>query len=268
VITEPGFSRRSTGPNSRVALESIAGFEFSTLSLVETIGVMHAWLAVEEPGTARMFVCGNPHSLEVARRDAPFAAALRGADLMIPDGVGIVVASKFLHGRIRETVCGPDVFVRLSRDMNDRLPGKRVFFLGGMQATIDALTAKFSLDFPNLVIAGAYSPPFRSEFTAGEDKELVSRVNAARPDLLWIGLGAPKQEKWAFRNRYRLSVRVIGPVGAVFDFYTGRVKLPPVFVQRLGLIWLFRFFQQPRRLWNRQVNGVKFLCRVVLGRKN
>ncbi|BET68962.1 WecB/TagA/CpsF family glycosyltransferase [Opitutales bacterium ASA1] len=267
-------SRESRGGREHVttsASEAVDGFEFSTLSLGETIATMRAWVAEGDAGAPRLFACGNPHSLEVARRDAGFAAALRGADLLVPDGVGIVVGSWIQGGRIRKTVCGPDVFAGLSRELNERVPGARVFFLGGTESTLAAIAEKYGAEFPRLVVAGTYAPPFRSKFSREDEQDLIDRVNAASPDLLWIGLGAPKQEKLAFANRNRLRVRMIGPVGAVFDFYTGRVKLPPRWVQKLGLIWLFRFLQQPRRLWERQVNGAVFLMRMatrrVLGKR-
>ncbi|MCC5841305.1 MAG: WecB/TagA/CpsF family glycosyltransferase [Opitutales bacterium] len=117
-----------------------------------------------------------------------------------------------------------------------------------------------------MVFAGAYAPPFRPQFSEEENAVIVERINASEADVLWIGLGAPKQEKWAYQNRDRLHVKLIGPVGGVFDFFTGRVKLPPAWMQKLGLIWLWRLCQEPRRLFRRNLDSPVFRLRSLLSK--
>jgi N-acetylglucosaminyldiphosphoundecaprenol N-acetyl-beta-D-mannosaminyltransferase len=108
-----------------------------------------------------------------------------------------------------------------------------------------------SVDYPNIRVAGSYSPPFKPSYSALELDEMIAAINTTQPDVLWVGMTAPKQEKWIFENRARLKVRVAAAVGAVFDFYTGNVKRSHPTYQRLGLEWLPRLLQQPRRLWRR-----------------
>lgn len=241
--------------------ESIVGVRFGALPFGAAVSLLVSMLA--RAGGSRYFACVNPHSVMTARRDPEFAAALRDCELCTADGVGIVLASRILGGRIRERVCGPDLFEQLCAKLNAERPGTRMFFLGATEETLAALVARFTREFPRLVVAGTLAPPFRAVFTAEDDAAMIAAVNAAKADILWIGLGAPKQEKLAHRIRDRVNVRLIGPVGGVFDFYTGRVKLPPRWMQRAGLIWLYRFCQQPRRLLRRNLDSPLFLAHVV-----
>jgi len=215
----------------------------------------------------RWLACANPHSLEVARGDAAFAAALHAADILVPDGVGMVLASRILGGRIRARVTGSDIFLGLNAALSAR-GGTSCFFLGSTDENLAAIREKMAADFPGVRVAGVYSPPFRDEFTAEDDAAMAAAVNAAAPDVLWVGMTAPKQEKWLHRNLARLeTVRFAAAVGAVFDFYTGRVKRSHPAFRRLGLEWLPRLLRQPRRLWRRNfVSNPAFMIRVVLER--
>jgi N-acetylglucosaminyldiphosphoundecaprenol N-acetyl-beta-D-mannosaminyltransferase len=240
--------------------ETIVGVPISALPLRATLAVLATALDGSRPF---WFACVNPHSVETSRRDAHFAAALAAADLNTADGAGIVVASRLLGGRIRERVCGPDLFSLLCARLDRERPGTRMFFLGATRETLADLVRRFESDFPNLVVAGTMAPPFKPAFSPEDDAEMVDIVNAARADVLWIGLGAPKQEKLAHRLCNRLRVRLIAPVGGVFDFYTRRVKLPPRWIQRAGLIWLYRLCQEPRRLLRRNLDAPLFLFHVA-----
>jgi len=208
--------------------------------------------------------CANPHSLEVARGDPEFAAALHAADLLVPDGVGMVLASRILGGRIRARVTGSDIFLALNAALSAR-GGTSCFFLGSTDENLAAIRERMAADFPGVRVAGVYSPPFRDEFTAEDDAAMAAAVNAAAPDVLWVGMTAPKQEKWLHRNLARLeTVRFAAAVGAVFDFYTGRVKRSHPAFRRLGLEWLPRLLRQPRRLWRRNfVSNPAFMMRVI-----
>jgi N-acetylglucosaminyldiphosphoundecaprenol N-acetyl-beta-D-mannosaminyltransferase len=122
-------------------------------------------------------------------------------------------------------------------------------------------------DFPNIFVAGTYSPPFKSEYTDLELAEMIQVVNEVSPDLLWVGMTAPKQEKWIYHNQDRLRVKCVGAVGAVFDFYTGQVHRSSPFFQRVGLEWLPRLIQQPKRLWKRMfISAPIFVYNVILAR--
>lgn len=219
-------------------------------------------------GRPRCFACVNAHSVETAHRDGDFREALDQMDMITPDGAGIVLASRLLGGTIRERVCGPDVFVKLCEHLNQKQPGTRMFFLGTNDATLEVLQKKFTQTYPELVFAGAYAPPYRKVFSESDTAEMVDKINNSKAAVLWIGLGAPKQEKWCSLNRNRLDVNLIAPVGGVFDFFTGQIKLPPRWAQNLGLIGPWRLIQQPRRLLRRNLDSPLFLLRVLKQRFN
>jgi N-acetylglucosaminyldiphosphoundecaprenol N-acetyl-beta-D-mannosaminyltransferase len=214
----------------------------------------------------KYFVCANPHSLEVARKDRLFDEAIRNADLILPDGVGIVMASKILGGNIRDRVTGSDVFWGLNRVL-DKEGGYSCFFLGSTEENLRDIRTKMEREFPGIRVAGVYAPPYKAEFDEKDSRLMVEAVNNAQPDVLWVGMTAPKQEKWIHQNRERLHAKCIGPVGAVFDFYTGRVKRSHPLFQKIGLEWLPRLLRQPGRLWRRNfVSNPSFLYRVIMSR--
>jgi len=241
---------------------NITGFDFSRLTLQETVDQVEQW-ATDPSVRGKCLAIVNPHSVETAFRDPEFAAAIRAADLVTPDGVGILLASKILGAGIPEVVNGPDLFEALCRQLNAKKTGTKMFFLGSTPDNLNAIEDKFKTDFPNLGIAGTFSPPYKPQFSQDDLAAMIDLINQSGADILWVGLGAPKQEKWAQACRHRLNVKVIAPVGGVFDFYTGRIRLPPKWVQKLGLIFLYRFFQEPRRLWRRNLDSPLFLCRVI-----
>jgi N-acetylglucosaminyldiphosphoundecaprenol N-acetyl-beta-D-mannosaminyltransferase len=128
---------------------------------------------------------------------------------------------------------------------------------------------KMESDFSNIWVAGIFSPPFKEEFTHEENLMMIETINRAKPDVLWVGMTAPKQEKWVYENREKLNVKLLGPIGAVFDFYTGKVKRSATIFQKSGLEWLPRFLQEPRRLWKRNlISNPKFILRVIRYRFN
>jgi len=244
-----------------VDTENILGYGITTKSVDACTEEILGWVRNNEQG--RYLVCANPHSLEAAREDPLFQEALKKADMVLPDGIGIIIASKLLGGTIRERVTGSDIFRELNKGLARR-GGCSVFFLGSTEETLGKIRSKMAIDCPGLRVAGTYSPPFRAVFSESENAAMAAAVNAARPDVLWVGMTAPKQEKWIYQHRARLNVKVIGAIGAVFDFYTGRVKRSnPVFL-RMGLEWLPRLLQEPRRLWRRNfVSNPAFLLRVI-----
>ncbi|MBN1545809.1 MAG: WecB/TagA/CpsF family glycosyltransferase [Syntrophaceae bacterium] len=221
---------------------------------------MKAWFEADEK--RKFFACANPHSLEVAVSDPLFRAALCDADLLTPDGIGIVIASVILCGSIRERITGSDMFYGVT-DLLNQTRGK-VFFLGSTIETLAQIQERISKDFPGITAVGTYSPPFQPVFSNEENSKIVSKINQARPDVLWVGMTAPKQEKWIHANLPRLDVKFVGAIGAVFDFYGGRIKRSNPVFQRLGLEWLPRLLGEPRRLWRRNfVSNPMFLMRII-----
>lgn len=211
----------------------------------------------------RWLACLNPHSYVVSKKDIKFRDALAGADWLIPDGTGIVLGSRVLNGGGIERVTGFDVFSETMKHMNQQ-GTFRVFFIGSTEDTLKTIRKNVSLDYPNVVVAGTYSPPFRRSFNNQELEEMINTINRSKVDVLWVGMTAPKQEKWIHEHLPRLEVRFVAAIGAVFDFYAGNVKRPPACIQRLGLEWLFRLVQRPVHLWRRTfISAPLFLMDVA-----
>ena len=243
--------------------EDILNFPVTTLVAKSCIDTLVTWL--DAGGKSKYFVCANPHSLIVAETDPLFRTAIHAADLVTPDGAGILFASKILGGMIRERVTGSDIFWGLSDILNRN--GKktyRYFFLGSTKETLSAIKMKLSFDYPNIEFSGSHSPPHKPGFNMEDNMRMIQAVNNAQPDVLWVGMTAPKQEKWIYEHKDKLNVRFIGAVGAVFDFYVGNVKRSPPFFQKMGLEWLPRLIQDPKRLWRRNfISTPKFFLKVL-----
>ena len=239
-------------------VENSSAQEFADLlfnDVFETFKVASAspkWLA-----------CLNPHSYVIAEEDQHFSIALKHADWLIPDGVGIVIASKILGGSIHERVTGSDLFSALNNRMNLN-GGHRVFFLGATEETLAKIRVKMAADFPRVIVVGTYSPPFKAKYSAIELNDMIGAINLVKPDVLWVGMTAPKQEKWIYDNLHHLDVRFAAAIGAVFDFYAGNVNRSQLSFQRLGLEWLPRLIKQPRRLWRRMFVSAPIFLIIVL----
>lgn len=207
--------------------------------------------------------CMNPHSYVVSLNDIEFSSALANANWLIPDGTGLILASRFLGGSIRRRVTGSDIFYALNERMN-HLGNFSVFFLGGTEACLKDIQSRMAIDYPNIRFSGCYSPPYKEDYCEFEIEKMISTINRACADVLWVGMTAPKQEKWIFHYSGRLNVKFAAAIGAVFDFYTGRIKRSHPIFQKLGLEWLPRLVQEPRRLWKRNfVSTPIFLYRLV-----
>lgn len=190
----------------------------------------------------------NPHSYVLARRDSLFKDALQASDLLIPDGVGIKMAARVLDGREIERITGSDLHEIILGSL-DRKNGS-CFYLGSSPETLGKIEERLRREYPS-VRMGSYSPPFRYDFSEAESKEMIDAVNSFAPDVLFVGMTAPKQEKWVHKHRERLNVPLICSIGAVFDFYSGTVKRSGEFWIRMGLEWLPRLLREPSRLWKR-----------------
>ena len=206
----------------------------------------------------------NAFSYNNARKDALFEEALTKGDVLIPDGISIVRACRWLKAKTqpKERIAGWDLFAFEMHRLN-RLGGK-VMFLGSSEKVLDLIRKKSATLYSNLEVV-TYSPPYKPKFTLEDDQNMVQAINEANPDLLWIGMTAPKQEKWTYANWDRLNIHChVGTVGAVFDFFAGTYKRAPEIWQRMGLEWLYRLLKEPRRMWKRYIIGnVVFMGHVV-----
>lgn len=207
--------------------------------------------------------CANPHSLTVAAKDNVFQQALKCSDILLPDGTGIIIAAKILGLPCTEKVAGTDFFLGLSRKTNDT-GGVKYFFLGSSEKVLGFIEERMKQDFPAIEVCGTYSPPFKTKFSREDNLAMISAINNARPDVLWVGMTAPKQEKWIYENKSQLHVPFIAAIGAVFDFYAGTKKRSSDFWIKMGLEWLPRFLKEPRRLWERNLKSTPvFLWWIV-----
>lgn len=203
----------------------------------------------------------NPHSYCVANKDLHFKEALEDSDVLLPDGIGIVWAEKFLNGNNIKKIAGYDLFLFLMSKLNNE--SGSVFFLGASQGTLNEIKIKCSIEYPNITF-GSFSPPYKTTFSEEDSKIMCKEVNIHKPDILFVGMTAPKQEKWVYAFKNHLEVKNICSIGAVFDFYAGNVKRSSVFWINLGLEWLPRLIKEPRRLFYRNfVSTPKFILDVL-----
>lgn len=218
--------------------------------------------AVNHRDSQRVFACANPHSLVVAQEDVHFHSALTHADFVVADGVGASLMTRFVGIQIGPRITGTDYFQGVLNALQHRGSG-RVFFFGSSQQVLERVSKRFAADFPALTLCGALSPPFGT-WSEEENHRMVKTINDAEPDVLWVGMTAPKQEKWVEDNRRQLTVPVIGSIGAVFDFYAGTYSRAPKWVCDIGLEWAYRFILEPRRMWRRNfVSAPKFVSLVI-----
>ena len=220
----------------------------------------------------------NAHSFNVAQKDELFAEALAKGDYLIPDGASIIKACKLLKGKSlpKERIAGWDLF---EFEMN-RLEGKslecrvesvelrdeslecggerdklRVMFMGSSEKVLGLIRERAKVDYPNLEVV-TYSPPYKPEFSEEDNAAIIKAINEANPDLLWIGMTAPKQEKWTYSHWKELDIHChVGTIGAVFDFYAGTAQRAPRWWQEHSLEWLYRLCIEPKRMWRRYVIG-------------
>ena len=244
--------------------ERICSVSVTLRSIGQCTDMILNW--IDENGSGKYFVAANPHSIVEADKDPEFKHALQQADLVTPDGIGMVVASRLMGGGIRARITGSDVFRSVSQRLSDQGRG-RVFFMGSTESNLSAIKTKMAIDFPGISAVGTYSPPFKTRFSDRDNADMVNAINGFRPDVLWVGMTAPKQEKWIYQNRDKLNAKFIGAIGAVFDFYIGRVKRSHPVFQQTGLEWLPRLLQQPKRLWRRTcISAPRFLLLVLRAR--
>ncbi|MCS6293006.1 MAG: WecB/TagA/CpsF family glycosyltransferase [Nitrospira sp.] len=218
--------------------------------------------AVSRAQSQKVFACANPHSLVVAQHDPAFHSALTQANLVVADGVGASWMARFVGVEIGPRITGTDYFRAILGALQER-GGGRVFFFGSSQNVLDLIGMRFRTEYPSLTLCGTLSPPYGT-WSAEENHRMVQTINEARPDVLWVGMTAPKQEKWVEANRQQLNARVIGSIGAVFDFYAGTYSRAPQWICYIGLEWAYRFMLEPRRMWERNfVSAPKFVWLVL-----
>jgi N-acetylglucosaminyldiphosphoundecaprenol N-acetyl-beta-D-mannosaminyltransferase len=226
----------------------------------QVLHTMEQWLARRD--RTRWIAVTSSHGLVEGQRNLAFKTILESADLSLPDGKWTSRAAAKKAACAPKQVRGADFLLAFCRLASEK--GYTNFFYGDTEEVLGLCVAKLSAEFPRLRIAGAYSPPFR-DLTPEEDAQVVEMINRARPDVLWVGLGLPKQEQWIYAHRDKLNVPVMVAVGAAFKFVSGKIKSAPLWVREWGFEWLWRFFHEPGRTWRRAfIYGPQFAARSLL----
>ena len=216
----------------------------------------------------------NAHSYNVAQEDTDFAYALIGGDYLIPDGASIVKACGWINAasRPKERIAGWDLFEhemkRVDKEARQDQRPRTVMFMGSSDKVLNLIEQRCAKEYPMLHVV-TYSPPYKPVFTDDDNKAIIQAINQAQPDLLWIGMTAPKQEKWTYQHWSQLDIHChVGTIGAVFDFYAGTVKRAPLWWQKHSLEWFYRLIKEPRRLWRRYIIGnAIFIWKVMKDEK-
>lgn len=197
----------------------------------------------------------NAHSYNTALKDKLFAEALQRGDALIPDGASIVMACRWLKAKSqpKERIAGWDLFVMEMERLNRK--GGKCFFMGSSEKVLGLIKERTKTVYPNITVE-TYSPPYKPEFSEEDNRAIIEAINRADPDLLWIGMTAPKQEKWTYTHWDELKIRChTGTIGAVFDFFAGTMERAPEWWQKHSLEWLYRLLKEPKRMWKRYIIG-------------
>lgn len=223
---------------------SVLGVRVSAVQINDTIAQMEKWINAREMG--RYVAVTGMHGVSEARHDLRFRQVLNSADLVVPDGMPLVWLGRWHGYPLRRRVYGPELMETFCRVTGPRY---RHFFYGGAMEVAENLAGTLQQRF-GITVAGTYAPPFRP-LTNEEESDVAARVKDASPDVLWVGLSTPKQERWMYEHRNSLSVPVMLGVGAAFDLNCGRLRRAPTWMRENGLEWLFRLLVEPKRLWRR-----------------
>lgn len=245
---------RTPQPGSTFA---VLGIRVNVVQIPDVVAQMEDWIA--ERDRCHIIAVTGMHGITEAQHDPGFAHILNSADLVVPDGMPLVwLARKHGHA-LRRRVYGPELMQTFCHATG---PKYRHYFYGGA-AGVSESVANVMRQTYRLNVAGTFSPPFRALSDAEHD-DIVADISSTKPDVLWVGLSTPKQERWMYRSRFKLSVPVMIGVGAAFDIHTGRTKQAPPWMREHGLEWFFRLCHEPRRLWRRYlVYGSEFILRIT-----
>jgi N-acetylglucosaminyldiphosphoundecaprenol N-acetyl-beta-D-mannosaminyltransferase len=238
----------------------VLGTRVDAVQIPGVIAQMQDWISRRD--ACRYIAVTGMHGVTEAKHDPQLRAALASASLVVPDGMPLVWLGRKHGFALPRRVYGPELMLRFWQET--RSTRYRHFFYGGAPGVADALAHKFARQFPDHQIAGTFSPPYRN-LTPNEDQEICSVINDSKSDVVWVGLGTPKQERWMRDHQDRLASPVLIGVGAAFDFHAGRVRNAPAWMGDNGLEWLFRLAQEPRRLWRRYlIRGSEFAALAIL----
>jgi len=190
----------------------------------------------------------NQYSYCMAQKDSYFKKSLQNSDVLLPDGIGAVAAARLLTGEKIKKIAGADVHAHLLERLNNT--NGSCFYLGASEQTLEKIKNRLHKEYPNIHVE-TYSPPFKPEFDKEDNEKMINAVNAFEPEVLFVGMTAPKQEKWVYAHKKQLHAKIICTIGAVFDFYAGTIERPGKLWIKLGLEWFVRLIKEPKRMWRR-----------------
>lgn len=236
----------------------VLGVGISAIDMPTAVDCITGWIESRE----QHYVCVTGVHGVVASRDDPALRDIHNrSGLTTPDGMPMVWCAWWAGARHVRRVYGPDLMLEVCRRAQER--GWTSYFYGGKAGVPELLADRLQERFPGLKVVGTYSPPFR-ELTETEDDQIVARINQAAPDLVWVGLSTPKQERWVAAHMGRIEAPAMLAVGAAFDFHAGLVRQAPSWLQRIGLEWLYRLYREPRRLWRRYLRNNPIFVASIL----
>ena len=206
----------------------------------------------------------NAHSYNTLKKDVFFREAIYASDMLLPDGISVVLAMRILKGEKLKKIAGADLFQYEMQRLNS-INGK-CFFLGSTPKTLKLITERAKREYPGIQVY-SYSPPFKPVFSEEDNKAMIDAVNEVEPDVLFVGMTAPQQEKWSYQFYDELKAGHICCIGAVFDFYAGNIKRAPDWMISAGLEWLYRLLSEPRRMWRRYIIGNSLFVYEILKEK-
>ena len=239
----------------------VLGVLVHMVEIPDVVALMDYWVQ-SEPQRSHHVINTGMHGVMEAHRDPKFKAVLNSADLFAPDGVLMLLLARLRGFSIKKSRTGPTLMWDFSKVASEK--GYKYYLYGDTEDTLWSLEARLAEAFPGLKIVGSQSPPFRP-LTVEEDEAVVRSINEAQPDVLWVALGAPKQERWISDRRDRLNAPVVVGVGASFKFLSGRVNRAPSWVRDHGFEWLWRLLHEPRRVWRRVlIDAPQFVGLVAL----
>jgi len=246
--------------NARIPIIEIMGCNISSVTVFEALATIETWIE-QQSQRCRFVVATGFHGVWEAQKSTEFRDVLNSADLFCADGIAPVWLSRIMGEPLNGRVPGPDLLAAFVSIAN--IKGYSSFFLGDTPETLEALTNKIRTRYPGHQIAGTLSPPFRP-LTAADNEAILETIHRAKPDILWVAFGLPKQELWISEHLKRLDIPVAVAVGAAFSFFSGKVKRAPLWLGRSGLEWLWRLAHEPRKLWRRDlIEGPRFLAHAI-----
>ena len=240
---------------------NVLGVGISAIDQDFAIKQIDAWITNDD--REYITVC-TVNTVMECQKSVTMREAINNAGMATPDGMPLVWLANWESNQSVKRVYGPDLMLAVCELSLKQ--GYRHYLYGGAEGVPEQLAAELQIRFPGIQIVGTFSPPFRS-LTPAEEEDVIEMINVAKPDIIWVGLGTPKQDLWMAKFRSRLNAPVMIGVGAAFDFHTKRIPQAPAWMQRSGLEWLYRLFQEPKRLWYRYVVYNPWFVLKILGQK-